>query len=167
MNRTLKIEITKRYLLYIINTGCHVSWMMLPGKGSGFSVSSTVLGLQTGNKCRASGIGAGANSQSHGSQLCSSSQLHGHAGSLKSTRVGAFTPQNSANTTHQHYFSQKVGCAVCTSTPPLQAEDNRALHAEQWTGQQGLCTLSEGSTQILENKSLPCKLGIINSFIFT
>lgn len=70
MHRTLKIEITKRYLLYIINTGCHVSWMMLPGKGSGFSVSSTILGLQTRNKCRASGIGAGANSQSHGSQLC-------------------------------------------------------------------------------------------------
>lgn len=97
--------------------------------------------------------------------LCSSSRLHGHAGSLKSTRVGAFTPQNSATTTHQHYFSQKVRCAVCTSTPPLQAEDNGALHAEQWTGQQGLCTLSEGSTQILENKSLPCRLGIINSFI--
>ena len=39
---------------------------MLPGKGWIYSVSSTILGLQTRNRCRASSIDAKANSQSHG-----------------------------------------------------------------------------------------------------
>ena len=161
---------------------------MLPGKGWGYSVSSIILGLQTRNRCRASSIGAKANSQSHGyeegngnpcqysclenprdrgawwaavhrvaqsrTQLkwlsmhawekkmathssilawripgteepgglpstgsksqtwlkrlsSSSSSLMGAncAGSLKLTRVGAFTPQKTAHTTNHHYFS--------------------------------------------------------------
>ena len=94
--------------------------------------------------------GSHAQSQTRLKQLSSSSSLmgancvhllpsHSHAGSLKLTRVGAFTPQKSANTTNQHYFSQKGGCLVCTSTPWLQTADNWAFPIKEGNGEQGLC----------------------------
>ena len=116
-----------------------------------------------------------AQSQTRLKQLSSSSSLMGancvhlllsqsHAGSLKLTRVGAFTPQKSANTTNQHYFSQKGGCLVCTSTPWLQTADNWAFPIEEGNGEQGLY-LSEGHKYW--KTSLCCVCYWLDSYTFT
>lgn len=89
--------------------------------------------------------------------------LHSYTGSFKLVTVGEFTPWRSTNTTNQGYFTQKVGCSTCSSTPRLQAEDHRAPHAaesraEEWTGQQGLDTLAESNVQTSENKSPPPRI---------
>ena len=231
---------------------------MLPGKGWIYSVSSTILGLQTRNRCRASSIDAKANSQSHGygegngnplqysclenpvdrgawwaavhrvaqsrtrlkwlsmhawekkmtthssilawripgteepgglpstgshrvrhnwsdlaaaavswePTLCISCQVNSHAGSLKLTRVGAFTPQKTANTTNQHYFSQKGGCLVCTSTPWLQTEDNWTLPIKEGNGEQGLCVYQRATHKYWKT-SLCCACHWLDSYIFT
>ena len=88
--------------------------------------------------------------------VCISCQVNSHAGSLKLTRVGAFTPQkNSKHYKPALFFLERGLFGMYQHT---MATDRRQLGTPHKRGEwraRTLC-LSEGHTQILENKSLLC-----------
>lgn len=118
--------------------------MMLFGKGSGFSVSSTIRGLQTGNRCRASGLSAGANSQFSGHQLCAS---------LPNSTV-MLVDRNQPQGEHLHHENKQTPQSSIIFSESGLFSVHQHMRVARWepTGQSTWRSGLNINNQILENK---------------